>query len=74
MGRKGKIIHAPVVQRKASSAAGPSGGLAVGSKNNRDDAKSGSDTTQLVLIQKVALAQQSDIFFLFSATAYKHAT
>ena len=74
MGRKGKTIHAPVVQRKASSAAGPPGGQDVGSKNNRDDAKSGSDTTRLVLIQKVALVQQSDIFFLFSATAYKHAT
>ena len=63
MGRKGKTSQASVFQRKASSAAGPPGSQAKGSTVNLDDANSGSDATGLFLIQKVALVQQSDIFF-----------
>ena len=73
MGRKKSGHRAPVFQPKASTAAGPPGSQAAGSKNNCDDATSGSDATRLLLIQKVALVQKSDNFFLFPAATYKNA-
>ena len=63
MGRKKNGHRAPAPQPKASTAAGPPGSQAAGSKNNCDDAKSGSDATRLLLIEEAALAQKSDIFF-----------
>ena len=63
MGKKKSGHRPPVPQPKPSTAAGPPGGQAAGSKkDNCDDATSGSDATRSLLLQKVALVQKSDNF------------
>ena len=74
MGKKKNVQRSLVFQKQSSTAVGTPGGQAAGSKkHNCDDATSGSDATRLLFLQKVALVQKSDNFFLFPAATYKNA-